>query len=83
MDITMLGEYVRDRVRKYESNSGGERKIYLHFKMKNRKQTKEEVKECVNDSIKKATKKSMFLRSFVLSSKNEEIEREDINNEQS
>ncbi len=57
MDITMLGEYVRDRVRKYESNSGGERKIYLHFKMKNRKQTKEEVKECVNDSIKKATKK--------------------------
>ena len=56
-DIAMLGKYIEDRVRRYEPESGGGGKLYLHFKMKNRRQTKEEIKDYVNDSIKKATKK--------------------------
>lgn len=56
-DIDVLGDYIKDIVRKCEFDSGGGKKIYLHFKMKNRKQTKDEIKEYVNDSIKRATRK--------------------------
>lgn len=56
-DIEVLGDYIKDVMRKYEIDSDGKKRIYLHFKMKNRKQTKDEIKDYVNDSIKKATRK--------------------------
>lgn len=56
-DICMLGDYIKEKVKKCEKSFDDDKRIYLHFKMKNRKQTREEIEDYVNDLIRKATRK--------------------------
>lgn len=56
-DVDMLGEYIESNIVKYENDIDYDSGLYLHFKMKNRKENKSEIQEFVNQTIRKATKK--------------------------